>query len=515
MKRRAPTITGKMDHADPADAATTTPSPRADRAPSERWRSHLPALEAMAEQWGLSGTAREQVLQRALYRLGATKRDPEQPDAPDLARAVLKETWFREVYDREVPASLAWLRVSYRILDDPEGVIAAAFARVAGQLDVYAAAKGPLRPWVRKFVRNEANNRAAWKRRRLALAGDAEADPEDTSRGPAGGIERSVLAAQVLGAIQKRLPEEQFVVWYFCDVEGWSGESVAEFVEAPLGTVWGRLRLARAKVLEVIEAMKKDASGMMFPLMVAGLEDGADGAVSEFVEQLRRDLFDVPAETAERIWRRVRAELDRELATLDPPGPADPSGGARSRPRARSLLSHAAALAAGVLVMAGHARPTTPALVRPVAAAVAPAVAAPARPTPTVEAVPETVPETPPETAAPRPPASAPQRVVVRRLQMPGPSAAPATPVDAAVADPEGVLEAQAQHAIDNGLGAAALAALDRLDDEFPAGRGNEFRTAARILALPLAGRAAEARALRAQLAHDRPDSIHLRTPAP
>jgi RNA polymerase sigma-70 factor, ECF subfamily len=63
---------------------------------------------------------------------------------------------------------------------------------------------------------------------------------------PAGGPVEREDARALLAGILDRMPEEQRVVFVLFEIEGLSGDAIAELLDVPVGTARSRLRLARA-----------------------------------------------------------------------------------------------------------------------------------------------------------------------------------------------------------------------------------------------------------------------------
>jgi RNA polymerase sigma-70 factor (ECF subfamily) len=59
-------------------------------------------------------------------------------------------------------------------------------------------------------------------------------------------------ARELLAAILDGMPEEQRIVFSLFELEGLSGDAIAELLDVPTGTVRSRLRLARATLREAI-----------------------------------------------------------------------------------------------------------------------------------------------------------------------------------------------------------------------------------------------------------------------
>lgn len=94
--------------------------------------------------------------------------------------------------------------------------------------------------------------------RRRARARDCAGEPAESlatsAPDPAALAERS-RARDLLESILARMPEEQRTVFWLFEVEGLSGDEIAQALEVPAGTVRSRLRLARAAFEEAVSRL--------------------------------------------------------------------------------------------------------------------------------------------------------------------------------------------------------------------------------------------------------------------
>jgi RNA polymerase sigma-70 factor (ECF subfamily) len=88
--------------------------------------------------------------------------------------------------------------------------------------------------------------------RREVPAGDQILGVESGTADAAAELERRE-AAELFEAIMERLPIEQRMVFMLFEVDGRSGDEIAELLGIPRGTVHSRLRLARAAFREHVE----------------------------------------------------------------------------------------------------------------------------------------------------------------------------------------------------------------------------------------------------------------------
>ncbi|MCB9589610.1 MAG: sigma-70 family RNA polymerase sigma factor [Polyangiaceae bacterium] len=85
------------------------------------------------------------------------------------------------------------------------------------------------------------------------------------------------LVSRILG----RLPEEQSLVFSLFEIEGFSGEEIAQLLDLPVGTVRSRLRLARAAFRAELGLSDPDtpATGVPAPMRNPAVVEGSDQAL--------------------------------------------------------------------------------------------------------------------------------------------------------------------------------------------------------------------------------------------
>jgi RNA polymerase sigma-70 factor (ECF subfamily) len=172
------------------------------------------------------------------------------------------ERALAELYDALSP----WvLGLATRILQDDgeaEDVLSDVFVQVWGRVHQHEPSRGPLVPWVLSIARNRAldalRRRRRWWRKAerwgaaRRLADDGVVPPPDPAEAAVPGwpVHQEVHAA--LGA----LPEEQRRVVLLAYFEGLTHSEIARRTGQPLGTVKTRLRIAHAKLTEVLKHVK-------------------------------------------------------------------------------------------------------------------------------------------------------------------------------------------------------------------------------------------------------------------
>ena len=132
--------------------------------------------------------------------------------------------------------------------DDAADAVHDAFATVLARPDAYDAAKGPLKPWFMRVVRNRCLDLV---RRRRNGTDRVDALP-DTAAGP----EEALQTAQRAGLIRRalaRLPSDKREIVVLRDYVDLSYAEIATILGIAQGTVMSRLHRARIALKEALE----------------------------------------------------------------------------------------------------------------------------------------------------------------------------------------------------------------------------------------------------------------------
>jgi RNA polymerase sigma-70 factor (ECF subfamily) len=147
--------------------------------------------------------------------------------------------------------------LAVRILGDPgraEDVVQDAFMRVWTYSDSFDASRGSLRTWLLTTVRNRAidylRGRPGRDRQELELSVElpAHGTGSDPWRDVAESLEREALRHAL-----RSLPPDQRQVVELAYYGGYTQREIAEIVQAPLGTIKGRTRLALEKLSSYLQ----------------------------------------------------------------------------------------------------------------------------------------------------------------------------------------------------------------------------------------------------------------------
>jgi RNA polymerase sigma factor (sigma-70 family) len=157
-----------------------------------------------------------------------------------------------EVYDRHASAAMA---VALRIVADreqAEDLVHDTFVAIWQKIDRFDPARGSLRSWILTIVRNRAIDRLRGTRASIEI-GEADersmlrSGPNPTWDGALARLNSSQLRAALDG-----LPPEQREAIDLAYFGGRTYREIATLTGVPLGTANGRLRLALARLRELL-----------------------------------------------------------------------------------------------------------------------------------------------------------------------------------------------------------------------------------------------------------------------
>jgi len=157
-----------------------------------------------------------------------------------------------EVYDRHASAAMA---VALRVVanrEQAEDLVHDTFVAIWQKIDRFDATRGSLRSWITAIVRNRAIDRLRGTRPSIEIG---EADERSMLRSGSNPTWDDALAR--LGAVQLRsaldeLPAEQRQAIELAYFGGRTYREIATMTGVPLGTANGRLRLALARLRELL-----------------------------------------------------------------------------------------------------------------------------------------------------------------------------------------------------------------------------------------------------------------------
>ena len=161
---------------------------------------------------------------------------------------------FAVVYDRHGGAAYS---LAHRIVGDAgmsEDVTQEAFLSIWRSTARFDAARGSVRAWVLGIVRNraiDALRRSARPAPKLDLDDDAVLETQPAEQR----TETEAIRRETAGRLRQALgllPREQSQVIELAYFGGFSHSEIAAMLDAPVGTVKGRMRLGLAKMREAL-----------------------------------------------------------------------------------------------------------------------------------------------------------------------------------------------------------------------------------------------------------------------
>ncbi len=157
---------------------------------------------------------------------------------------------FDEVYRAHLPKVLQWARAFGCRPADLEDVAHDVFLVVRRRLPDYDGANTS--GWLYRITQRMARDQRwrAWFRR--VILGEAEVHQPGTA------TDEALAATVTVQRVLDRMHPQRRAAFVLFEVDGYSGEEIAELEGVPVGTVWRRLHQARR---EFVELANKDAEG--------------------------------------------------------------------------------------------------------------------------------------------------------------------------------------------------------------------------------------------------------------
>jgi RNA polymerase sigma-70 factor (ECF subfamily) len=161
---------------------------------------------------------------------------------------------FATLYDRHIRAAYA---LAYRLMGEKqaaEDLLQEAFLKLWRGAASYRAERGSVRAWLLSIVHNRGIDqlRSLASRRRTQEKIEASAQRSQPSEAFAQSW-RNFQHEQVQGAL-KTLPSKQSKGLELAYFSGYTRVEIAEFLDLPLGTVKGRVRLGLKKVRDYFDS---------------------------------------------------------------------------------------------------------------------------------------------------------------------------------------------------------------------------------------------------------------------
>jgi RNA polymerase sigma factor (sigma-70 family) len=172
-----------------------------------------------------------------------------------------------EVYDRHASAAMA---VALRIVADREGaedLVHDTFVAIWQKIDRFDPARGSLRSWILTIVRNRTIDRLRGTRPSIEIGDADERSMLRSVPNPTWDDALARLGAGQLRTALDELPAEQRQAIELAYFGGRTYREIATLTGVPLGTANGRLRLALARLRELLR--RSDAA----PIGASGRDD--------------------------------------------------------------------------------------------------------------------------------------------------------------------------------------------------------------------------------------------------
>lgn len=159
---------------------------------------------------------------------------------------------FATLYDRHGRAAYS---LAYRMMGKrqaAEDLVQEAFLRVWRAADTYRAERGSVKTWILSIVHNrgvdELRTGASHRRARERLEVTAPRSQPCEAFGEAWANSQHLSRQEQVRVVLRTLPSKQLEVVRLAYFQGHTHVEIAELLGLPLGTIKGRLRLARKKL---------------------------------------------------------------------------------------------------------------------------------------------------------------------------------------------------------------------------------------------------------------------------
>ncbi len=169
------------------------------------------------------------------------ERDEHDDAILERCRADDPAAW-RAFYERHFPFVLRTARRLGIPPEEAEDVVQEVFVVTLRKLHQFEA--GRVTTWLYRICANVVSQRHRHRRVRQFFAHVFLAEPDEERRTPEGNVAESQAQQQVRRILSRMKPKKR-EVFVLYELEGLSGEEIAERVGCPVQTVWTRLHHAR------------------------------------------------------------------------------------------------------------------------------------------------------------------------------------------------------------------------------------------------------------------------------
>lgn len=182
--------------------------------------------------------------------VGATFGDEDTPD---------EVLGFDELYERWFAHVSRWVRALGGPAADREDLVQDVFVVAYRRLADFDG-KNPA-GWLYRIARRRVRDfrRLRWFKHLVQGRGVLPESAVDAGETPADRLEHKQTGV-LLERLLERLPADQRAAFVLFEVEGYSGQEIAELQDVPLNTVWARIHAARQKLKKQLSAAAEGAS---------------------------------------------------------------------------------------------------------------------------------------------------------------------------------------------------------------------------------------------------------------
>lgn len=184
--------------------------------------------------------------------------------APASSLLLRVELDFDRIYATHFHQVCRWLRAFGCPMAEVDDLAQETFLVVRRKLDTFDGQN--VAGWLYRIAQRTASDhrRRAWFRRLFSRSND-EPDSLSASKGdPLQSLERR-RAERVLQRALERMSPKRRAAFYLFEVEGYSGEEIAQLEQVPLNTVYTRIHHARKDFIRLVGELTEAGSGKEEP----------------------------------------------------------------------------------------------------------------------------------------------------------------------------------------------------------------------------------------------------------
>ena len=184
---------------------------------------------------------------------------PARDDAPSEESST-KELTFEEVYAKSFPHVVRWIRALGGLDADLDDLAQETFVVARRQLAKFDGKN--LAGWLFRITQRTVRDyrERAWFRRAI---GQERADSRPARESAAPPLDPSEVAEhreslRILMRLLEKISESHRTAFILFEIEGYTGEEIAQLEEIPLNTVWTRLHHARKEIYALVAEARSE-----------------------------------------------------------------------------------------------------------------------------------------------------------------------------------------------------------------------------------------------------------------